>query len=792
MDTDYLTRVNALLLRTRQLKRGILDIHKNHVNNLVETGRNDVIESLVDFVRQLETIETNAKPKVVGLAGNVSAGKSSFINEILKAKVVSVDDGSTTAVPTEISFIPGNEYRATVHFVSIEDIKKDLKNLCAGIPPIGQPNNDTPAHTSLKNKLARFFNFGGPPLEVPHPSTDVDLEALNAEGQLFGWIGAAPQVFTSSKIPHLLKQIERFIRFDESLTGINRLLPHLVNRVCIEGPFDIPPGVVLIDTPGLNDSERVNSQRSYNAISSFDELWFLTDTNTLLANETDQTFLSRALITEGRPVQIVSTKIDGKKRSDTDLDRYRTKIRGNLRKVFIAHLRGVVLNQASLVTMTPEEETEVNLRLEGIGIEFTGIPPAEYLVPTIGFDYWRGRIADFGLERAANLRALEDSLTGLERAMRALGTVQPNFVVPVGNLEGWRQYARNAIQQLRNALSLVVYSHNFPWGAATRGNWRRVWQWNQFEAIMSPAYGRRGSYRSTALGGSIDVNEDIQNEWINATRHIRHDLPIIFRDLSTELQRIVNDWVDVPQVAKQLLDFELRILCDNFNAVVNNCFLGNTAERVRNYFTRSGTYFYHRRSLPSNAEISNVIQNVIGSDAFAGLNAIVAATDNTTRQFLALGNPVSNLPYALRRALDDLLDAVPVPPPAGGPPLMLVPDIHDIQCSISLDIFVDPVQTVCGHVFDRAAIEFVINGPSTCVCPVCRANLNGTWLVPRHDIVAKINLYRQYQAYLAAEGEPVQLDPWWITFWRECCNEYREGLAAEALAHSPPVPPDQD
>eukprot|EP01040_Poterioochromonas_malhamensis_P016207 gene16207-18343_t len=514
MDTDYSTRVNALLLRTRQLKRGILDIHANHVNNLVEEGRNDVIESLMDFVRQLETIETNAKPKVVGLAGNVSAGKSSFINEILKVRVVSVDNGSTTAVPTEISFIPGNEYRATVHFVSIEDIKKDLKNLCAGIPPIGQPDNDTLAHTSLVNKLARFFNFGGPPLEVPHPWTEVDLEALNAEGQLFGWIGAAPQVFASPNIPHLLEQIERFIRFDESLTGINRLLPHVVNRVCIEGPFDIPPGVVLIDTPGLNDIARVNSQRSYNAISSFDELWFLNDTTVLLANETDQAFLSRALITEGRPVQIVSTKIDGKKRGDIDLDKYRTKIRGNLRNVFIAHLRGVDLNQAPLVTMTPEEEDEVNLRLERIGIEFTGIPPAEYHAPTIGFDYWRGRIASFGLERAANLNALEYALAGLELAMRALGTVQPNFVVPVGILERWRQDARNAIQQLQNALSSVVYQHDFPTGAAARGNWGRVRTWNQFEAIMSPAYGRRGSFSSKVLG-SIDVNEDIQNEWIN-------------------------------------------------------------------------------------------------------------------------------------------------------------------------------------------------------------------------------------------------------------------------------------
>jgi hypothetical protein len=496
------------------------------------------------------------------------------------------------------------------------------------------------------------------------------------------------------------------------------------------------------------------------------------------------------LITEGRPVQIVSTKIDGKKREYSDLDRYRTVIRGNLRNVFIAHLRGVDLHQAPLITRTPEEEAEVTLQLEGIGIEFTGIPPAEYDVPTIGFDYWRRRITNFGLERAANLTALEVSLAGLEQAIRVLGVVQPNFVVPLDPFNAWRQNAQIAIQQLQNALTLVVNGREICNGASVRGNWSRVWHWNQFEAIMSPAYGRRGNFNSPACG-PVDVNEDIQNEWINATRHILRDLPTICRYLATELQRIMNDWNDAPQAAEQLLHFELRILDNAFRAVINNCFLGNTAERVQNYFTQSGTYYYHRRSLPSSVEISNAIHNVTGPAALAGLNAIVAAIDNTARQFLALANPVCNLPGPIRVALDALLNAVPVPLPAGWPPLMLVPDIDDIKCSISLDIFVDPVQTVCGHVFDRAGIVAVIDGQRARVCPLCRVSLNGTGVVPRHDIVARINLYRQYQAYLAAEGEPVQLNRWWVAFWRECCDEYRERLAAEAIAYAPPLPPDQ-
>lgn len=770
---DYTSQVRTHVQRARQLKRGITSILSCHAENLASEGRDDVTTSLTDFTRQLESIELNSKPHVIGLAGNVSAGKSSFINELLGAKVVSVDDGSTTAVTIEINYIPGNEYRATVHFASVEDIKNDLRSLCEAIPQHGGPEMYSPSLTALVSKLSRLFNFGTP-IVPPNPLAEVDLEVLNSEDSLFRWIGAGPKIFTSTEVDQLLQQVEPYIRLRDE-EHVN-LLPYVVNRVCIEGPFAaIPPGVVLVDTPGLNDVSMINSQRTVDVLSRFDELWFLVDTSVLLSNHSDLAFLSSALINKGLPVQIVSTKVDGKKRDGGSLEAYRTKIRRNLRTLFIAHIRGYTLQQAQQITETTEEKVEIDKRLEKISIEFTGIPPEEYCVPSIGFEYWRGRLTRIGEEKAAILSQLKDSLNMLEQAIRLLGVAGPKFSVPVDQFNSWRQNSQAAIVNIRDALGNIINRHDFVLGVRHRGSWSRVRHWAQFEAIMSPLRTRRGRFDSPAIG-LVDVNNDIENEWINATRHIRDDLLLMSMEFASTLQRIVDDWTvtDAPEFAGEWLRTQLRILSHTFEVVIRNGFLGTIAQRVQNYFAVFGVYHTERRTLPSPDEILAVLREVVFVTANAGLETLYAEIENISRQWLVLANPVDNLPPTIRRELNALLNTAPVAEET------VVPDICDISCSITRSLFVDPVQTLCGHVVERSAIELIVNGQYRQVCPLCRQSLTGTSLLSRSDILAMVVLYRQHQENnVELEGN------WWVTFWRTCCDEYRANQSTE------PRPSDQ-
>jgi hypothetical protein len=80
----YETRKSALVQRARQLKNGVVAIHRNNQAVMFGSGSSSVVsEALLNFERNFDLIERNAKPHVVGLAGDVSSGKSSFVNQLL-------------------------------------------------------------------------------------------------------------------------------------------------------------------------------------------------------------------------------------------------------------------------------------------------------------------------------------------------------------------------------------------------------------------------------------------------------------------------------------------------------------------------------------------------------------------------------------------------------------------------------------------------------------------------------------------------------------------------------------
>uniref|UniRef100_A0A3B4BRN6 RING-type domain-containing protein n=1 Tax=Pygocentrus nattereri TaxID=42514 RepID=A0A3B4BRN6_PYGNA len=43
-----------------------------------------------------------------------------------------------------------------------------------------------------------------------------------------------------------------------------------------------------------------------------------------------------------------------------------------------------------------------------------------------------------------------------------------------------------------------------------------------------------------------------------------------------------------------------------------------------------------------------------------------------------------------------------------------------LQCSICLDVFTDPVSTPCGHNFCRVCLKECWDSSSRCQCPVCK------------------------------------------------------------------------
>ena len=79
-----------------------------------EDGYNESIADVIDEMRRLEARNTVIRIDIVGC---LSAGKSTFLNQLLGHNVLPYGDGSVTAVPTFISY-KATPFRAEFHFLS--------------------------------------------------------------------------------------------------------------------------------------------------------------------------------------------------------------------------------------------------------------------------------------------------------------------------------------------------------------------------------------------------------------------------------------------------------------------------------------------------------------------------------------------------------------------------------------------------------------------------------------------------------------------------------------------------
>ncbi len=230
----------------------------------------------------------------VAVVGRFKTGKSSFVNELLGARLASEDTNPETAAIT--TFRHGPRVKATVRFVSLEDWEK-LQILY----------REDPKHIDA-HRIKMWSSF-----EKPRKNKDGELE----------------QVFDLKAIEdHYLKQdgfnltielgaegskkdeTEFRRRLKEFTSGTK---PHhcLVKSIDIESTAAIlDEGVMLIDTPGLDDTERFRVSLTEKAVEDVDAVLFLAKSGESYG-QSDKDFLL-SLLRKGNVKQliIVITQLD--------------------------------------------------------------------------------------------------------------------------------------------------------------------------------------------------------------------------------------------------------------------------------------------------------------------------------------------------------------------------------------------------------------------------------------------------------------------------------------------------
>lgn len=196
----------------------------------------------------------------VAVVGRFKAGKSSFVNELLGARLANEDTNPETAAVT--TFRHGDEVKAIIRFLSRDEWTK-IQSLYQEDP------RHIDAHRVLKwHELGRPRKSKDGELEEGY-----DLQALENEYIRDGRFSIEIRLANDGTKK---AEVDFRRRLKEFTTGTK---PHhcMVLGIDIESPASIlDGGVLLIDTPGLGDTERYRVELTEKVVDDVDAVLFLT------------------------------------------------------------------------------------------------------------------------------------------------------------------------------------------------------------------------------------------------------------------------------------------------------------------------------------------------------------------------------------------------------------------------------------------------------------------------------------------------------------------------------------
>ncbi|MCP5179013.1 MAG: dynamin family protein [Pseudomonadales bacterium] len=196
----------------------------------------------------------------VAVVGRFKAGKSSFVNELLDARLASEDTNPETAAVT--TFRHGDEVKATIRFLSRDEWTK-----------IQSLYQQDPRHIDA-HRVLKWHELGKPRKNKDGEMEEgYDLPALEKEYIRDGGFSIEIRLANDGTKK---AEAEFRRRLKEFTTGTK---PHhcMVLGIEIESPAPIlDGGVLLIDTPGLGDTERYRVELTEKVVDEVDAVLFLT------------------------------------------------------------------------------------------------------------------------------------------------------------------------------------------------------------------------------------------------------------------------------------------------------------------------------------------------------------------------------------------------------------------------------------------------------------------------------------------------------------------------------------
>ena len=230
----------------------------------------------------------------VAVIGRFKVGKSSFVNELLGERLAGVNTNPETAAIT--TFRAGPEVRASITIIERERWEA-LRAIWRTEP------TDPEAH-----RIKNWESFRG---KVSEDDKPVDLDRIEQEHFRLSDRRVVLTPSGEALATDRRKALAEFGRKVKLYTTSTR--PHhcLVERIEIETPSEmLAEGVILIDTPGLDDTERFRVQLTEEAVRDIDAMLFLTKSGASYGQGEKDFLLSLLRRGAVRQVVVVVTQVD--------------------------------------------------------------------------------------------------------------------------------------------------------------------------------------------------------------------------------------------------------------------------------------------------------------------------------------------------------------------------------------------------------------------------------------------------------------------------------------------------
>ncbi|KAH6636266.1 hypothetical protein F5144DRAFT_645099 [Chaetomium tenue] len=267
------------------------------------------VPEIAEWVKSCDKLQaqTSPRPSVVGVVGSTGAGKSSVINAVLNEECLVPTScmRACTAVITEISYNYSEQedqkYCAEIHFVAKEDWIRELRVMLADIidgqDGLGTELTNSDSETAVAyHKMRAVYPFLKS--EGLNKGT-FDIEELVTHPSVKGLLGTVKQV-ASSTSKEFLGLLKRFIDSKEKAGGGEKKSDEMeywplikVVKVFVRSPI-LESGLVLVDLPGVHDSNAARSAVAAKYIERCSGLWVVAPITRAVDDKVAQNLLGGA------------------------------------------------------------------------------------------------------------------------------------------------------------------------------------------------------------------------------------------------------------------------------------------------------------------------------------------------------------------------------------------------------------------------------------------------------------------------------------------------------------------